>query len=885
MKAQWHSLSLTLLSAAVLGTVTAYGGQFKRITIDGNFNDWAGVAPAAVDAEDASGTLDFKEIYLANDEDYLYVRVKLYSEIDYSKFHHHVFIDADADPGTGFSIAGIGSELMIEDGGGYQQASGQWNAGNATELGWAEAPTGSTKEFELRISRKARDAGGTLVFANPNLALAVEAENSGWTTVDVAPDSSGAAYEFAATPPKATGTQSLLSLAGSAWRYNDAGTDLGADWLAIDYDDTQAGWASGNGLFGFGVTAGVYPALNTALTTGHSAYYLRAPFTWDYDTTGIALTVNNYLSDGAVFYLNGVEVKRVRMPEGAVAYSTPATGGPATPGQAEFFTLPPDALVTGANLLEVEVHQASATPAELAFGLKLDATDSLPPAIDDPSQPADRSIVEGEATTFSAGNVSGSVPLTYQWFKDGAAIDGATGPTLTIPMVLVTDAGGYRVEIGNATGIKVTSRTAQLSTTATPVSFVSNAEPVDRSILQGESTTFSVNVAGSPTLHYQWLKNGQPIDGATGESYAIDNAVLADAGQYAVTVSNRVNAVTSRAAQLGVLADVYAPLINQVSGSAKKVVVVFSEPVDAASAKAAGNYTLSGGAQVQGAALDAADQRTVTLTTASALSFGSVYTLGVNGVKDRFGNAAATSAPFRATILIDDNLDDWAGIAPAVTETQDTVEGMEFKDITVTNDENYLYIRFSFYANVGQLPVDAYFHIFSDTDNDLGTGSPQAGVGSEMMIENLSGYQQKGGGFNEGGVSGLDLAVGPAAAASDFECRISRKATYDTDGQLVYNQDTIALGFQLISGAWASLDLAPAGGGLVYTFATLPPLNPGPLHVRATGGKVELTWAGGGVLEARDSLSAGAWTPVTGAASPYLADPTGQQRYFRLKAQ
>jgi len=294
------------------------------------------------------------------------------------------------------------------------------------------------------------------------------------------------------------------------------------------------------------------------------------------------------------------------------------------------------------------------------------------------------------------------------------------------------------------------------------------------------------------------------------------------------------------------------------------------------------NYTLSGGAKVQGAALATNDLRTVTLTT-TALSFGTVYTLDVTGVKDRFNNLASTAAPFRATILIDGSLDDWAGISPMDTETQDTVEGKEFKDISVTNDENYLYIRFSFYTNIGQLPVDAYFHIFSDTDNDATTGSAQSGVGSEMMIENGAGYQQKNGQFNEGTISGLDFAIGPAAVSSDFECRISRKATYDSDGQLVYTGNTIALAFQLISNTWSALDAAPAGGGLVYTFATLPPLNPGPLQVQMSGGKPQITWTGAGVLEAKDSLSAGSWGTVTNATSPYQPQSTGAQRYFRLR--
>jgi len=116
-----RNLCLVLLNAALLGTITGTAGQFKTINIDGQFADWAGVMPSATDTAEGSNPLDFTSIYLANDDDYLYIRVKMANAVDYNAYNHHVFIDADADLSTGFSTAGIGSELMIENGGGYLQ--------------------------------------------------------------------------------------------------------------------------------------------------------------------------------------------------------------------------------------------------------------------------------------------------------------------------------------------------------------------------------------------------------------------------------------------------------------------------------------------------------------------------------------------------------------------------------------------------------------------------------------------------------------------------------------------------------------------------------------------------------------------------------------------
>src|SRR5689334_10690961 len=105
-------LLLLLALISFRASSPACAGQFKRITIDGSFADWAGISPLYEDAEDATDAFDFSQIYIANDENYLYIRVKIYQRRTYSSFHHQVVIDADADRSTGHSWAGVGSELM-----------------------------------------------------------------------------------------------------------------------------------------------------------------------------------------------------------------------------------------------------------------------------------------------------------------------------------------------------------------------------------------------------------------------------------------------------------------------------------------------------------------------------------------------------------------------------------------------------------------------------------------------------------------------------------------------------------------------------------------------------------------------------------------------------
>lgn len=55
---------------------------------------------------------------------------------------------------------------------------------------------------------------------------------------------------------------------------------------------------------------------------------------------------------------------------------------------------------------------------------------------------------------------------------------------------------------------------------------------------EGESVTLSVTGTSSATNTYEWLKNGNPIDGATGADFTIDSLVVEDSGAYTCEVKN-----------------------------------------------------------------------------------------------------------------------------------------------------------------------------------------------------------------------------------------------------------------------------------------------------------------------------------------------------------
>jgi pectate lyase len=88
-------------------------------------------------------------------------------------------------------------------------------------------------------------------------------------------------------------------------------------------------------------------------------------------------------------------------------------------------------------------------------------TGPVAPAIT--SQPASQTVVTGGSALFGV-IATGTAPLSYQWYKDGSLISGATTSSLSLSNVQAADAGGYGVVVSNAAGT-ATSNTAALGVT------------------------------------------------------------------------------------------------------------------------------------------------------------------------------------------------------------------------------------------------------------------------------------------------------------------------------------------------------------------------------------------------------------------------------------
>ena len=192
-----------------------------------------------------------------------------------------------------------------------------------------------------------------------------------------------------------------------------------------------------------------------------------------------------------------------------------------------------------------------------------------PPVITTP--PASQNAAAGANIAFNV-TASGTMPLSFQWrfigadLSDGGQFGGTSTPALSVANVQPANAGSYSVVVTNVAG-SVTSAVATLTVLLPPVI---TAQPQSLTNVTGSTATFSATATGSVPLSYRWqfnggsLTNGGRLSGATTNTLGIASVQAADAGNYALVVSNAVGVVTSAVANLTVLVP---PVITVQPGS------------------------------------------------------------------------------------------------------------------------------------------------------------------------------------------------------------------------------------------------------------------------------------------------------------------------------
>ena len=182
----------------------------------------------------------------------------------------------------------------------------------------------------------------------------------------------------------------------STWRFSDSGYApvAGAiNWNQPAYPDGL--WSSATADFypaaardiGYGdgdevapyvyANCGARPAIaSPTCAAKYWTTYFRKQFNIASLASFTGFRINLHRDDGAVVYVNGVEVARSNMPGGAIVYTTAASAGVEGITEDVTLSLPAGApFVTGNNVIAVEVHQRvvtnSADGNDLSFRLEL----------------------------------------------------------------------------------------------------------------------------------------------------------------------------------------------------------------------------------------------------------------------------------------------------------------------------------------------------------------------------------------------------------------------------------------------------------------------------------------------------------------------------------
>ena len=176
--------------------------------------------------------------------------------------------------------------------------------------------------------------------------------------------------------PAAQAVDTTLVPAGSVWKYLDNGSDQGTAWRATSFNDST--WPSGTAQLGYGdgdeaTTVGFGPDANNKFITT----YFRRAFSVTNPSLFTSLTLRVLRDDGAVVYLNGVEVWRTNMPTGTVGFATPASVAIAGADESTFVqtTISPSLLVSGTNVLAIELHQSGGASSDISFDFQLIGSD------------------------------------------------------------------------------------------------------------------------------------------------------------------------------------------------------------------------------------------------------------------------------------------------------------------------------------------------------------------------------------------------------------------------------------------------------------------------------------------------------------------------------
>ena len=129
----------------------------------------------------------------------------------------------------------------------------------------------------------------------------------------------------------------------------------------------------------------------------------------------------------------------------------------------------------------------------------------------------------GYTLTAKAGTWSPSATLTYQWYRSGSKISGATKSTYK----LTTSDRGKKITVV-VTGKKTGYGTVPMTSAAKTIYYEFSKAPtptISGTLKSGHTIAVKVGTwSPTPTKTYQWYRNGKAIPGATKSTYKLTSS-------------------------------------------------------------------------------------------------------------------------------------------------------------------------------------------------------------------------------------------------------------------------------------------------------------------------------------------------------------------------
>ncbi len=169
---------------------------------------------------------------------------------------------------------------------------------------------------------------------------------------------------------------------GTEWNYLDKGICLdGTNWKDVSFNDDN--WDFGPAPLGYG------DAMNTTISFGPDAnnkyvtYYFRRSLNVDMTKLSDTVIFSLRRDDGAIVYVNGVEVIRDNMTAVSTCDSTaPSTISGSGETEYQIYKFPKSIFNNGVNQIAVEIHNRDVFSSDLGFDLQIENTPFVNPPAD-----------------------------------------------------------------------------------------------------------------------------------------------------------------------------------------------------------------------------------------------------------------------------------------------------------------------------------------------------------------------------------------------------------------------------------------------------------------------------------------------------------------------